>query len=133
MRLSDLIRDRKEAILEDFEKFARTHTSPGTTMDIAALRDHASDMLDAFALEIEQPQTGAEQQRKGKGDAAPKDDSQATAAEEHGIDRARRGFTLDGTFAEYRALRASVMQHWTGTGTSSAQSEFGVVPLPWTG
>jgi signal transduction histidine kinase len=123
MRLSDLIRDRKEPILADFEKFARTHTSPGTSMDIGALRDHASGMLDAFARELEQPQTPAEQERKAKGDAAPKDDGESTAAEEHGLDRARRGFSLDETFAEYRALRASVTQHWTEVGTGSARSE----------
>lgn len=122
MRLSDLIRDRKESILEDFEKFARTHTSPGVSMDIAALRDHASGMLDEFAREIEQPQTGAEQERKAKGDA-PEEGGEATAAEEHGVDRARRGFSLDETFAEYRALRASVMQHWTQAGIGSAESE----------
>jgi hypothetical protein len=80
MRLSDLIRDRKEAILEDFEKFARTHTAPGTSMDIAALRHHASSMLDTFAREMEQPQTGAEQERKSKGDAAQSDVGEATAA-----------------------------------------------------
>jgi signal transduction histidine kinase len=123
MRLSDLIRDRKEPILEDFEKFARTHTSPGVSMDIEALRDHASGMLDFFAREVEQPQTGAEQERKAKGDASPKDDGQASAAEEHGVDRARRGFSLDETFAEYRALRASVMQHWNQAGIGSARSE----------
>ena len=123
MRISDLIRNRKEAILEDFEKFARTHTSPGTAMDIEALRDHASGMLDAFARELEQPQTDAEQEQKAKGDAAPDSSGEATAAEEHGVDRARRGFSLDETFAEYRALRASVIQHWTAAGAGSGQSE----------
>jgi signal transduction histidine kinase len=122
MRLSDLIRDRKEPILEDFEKFARTHTSPGASMNIEALRDHASGLLDAFARDLERPQTGAEQERKGKGDAGEPDDDE-TAAEEHGVDRARRGFSLDETFAEYRALRASVMQHWTQAGIGSARSE----------
>ncbi len=122
MRLSDLIRDHKESILEDFEEFARTHTSPGVAMDITALRDHASGLLDEFAREIEQPQTGGEQERKAKGDA-PEEGGEATAAEEHGVDRARRGFSLDETFAEYRALRASVMQHWTRAGIGSARSE----------
>jgi len=123
MRLSALIRNRKESILEDFEKFARTHTVPGVSMDIAALRDHASGMLDDVARDVEQPQTGAEAERKSKGDAAPKDEEDSTAAEEHGVDRARRGFSLDETFAEYRALRASVMQHWSQAGIGSAQSE----------
>ena len=123
MRLSDLIRDRKEAILEDFEKFARTHTGPGTSMDIGALRDHASSMLDTFARELEQPQTDVEQERKSKGDAGAEDGDGSTAAEEHGVDRARRGFSLDETFAEYRALRASVMKHWTDAGTGSDRSD----------
>jgi signal transduction histidine kinase len=43
---------------------------------------------------------------------------------EHGVDRARRGFSLDETFAEYRALRASVMKHWTEAGAGSGESEF---------
>ena len=80
MRLPELIRDRKESILEDFEKFARTHTAPGVSMDLAALRDHASAMLDEFAREMEQPQTGAEQERKAWGDA-PEDGGEATAAD----------------------------------------------------
>lgn len=124
MRLSDLIRDRKEAILEDFEQFARTHTSPGTSMDIEALRDHASGMLDTFAREMEEPQTDAEQKRKSKGDAGAEDDDGSTAAEEHGVDRARRGFSLDETFAEYRALRASIMKYWTEAGTGSGEPKF---------
>lgn len=124
MRLSDLIRDRKEAILEDFEEFARTHTSPGTSMDIAALRDHASAMLDTFARDMEEPQTGAAQERKSKGDENADDDIGSSAAEEHGVDRARRGFSLDETFAEYRALRASVVKHWIEAGTGSDDSKF---------
>ncbi len=124
MRLSVLIRDHKEAILEDFAKFARTHTAPGTSMDIEGLRDHASGMLDTFAREMEEPQTGAEQERKSKGDEDTEDDEGSTAAEDHGVDRARRGFSLDETFAEYRALRASVMKHWTEAGTGSGESEF---------
>lgn len=124
MRLSDLIKDRKEAILEDFESFARTHTAPGTTMDIEGLRDHASEMLNTFAREMEEPQTGAEQERKSKGDAGAEDEDGASAAEAHGVDRARRGFSLDETFAEYRALRASVMKHWTEVGTDSGEAEF---------
>lgn len=124
MRLSDLIRDRKEAILEDFEEFARTHTSPGTSMDIAALRDHASAMLDTFVREMEEPQTGAAQERKSKGDESADGDNGSTAAEEHGVDRARRGFSLDETFAEYRALRASVVKHWIEAGTGSDESKF---------
>jgi hypothetical protein len=51
MCLSRFIREERERILEDFEEFARTHTSPGEAMDIRALRDHAAGMLSAIALD----------------------------------------------------------------------------------
>ena len=113
MRLAELLRERKEAILQEFEDFARTHTASGTSMDVEALRDHASGMLEAMALDLEQPQTDAEQARKGRGDALTTVDEPRSAAEEHGLGRAQRGFTMEETFAEYRALRASVMRYYT--------------------
>ena len=123
MRLSRLIHDQKESILQDFEEFARTHTSSGTAMDIAALRDHAAGILDAFARDLEQPQSEAERDRKSKGDAARTEPMEVTAAQEHGVARAHSGFTLDEAIAEYRALRASVMRHWTKAGTASPHVE----------
>ena len=114
MRLSRLIQTRKEDILQDFEDFARTHTTPGAHMDVAALRDHAAGILDAFARDLEQPQSEGDRRRKSQGDAAHSP-GMATAAEQHGADRAGSGFSLDEMFAEYRALRASVIQHWTET------------------
>ncbi len=112
MRLSELIRERKDVILQEFEDFARTHTLLGASMNVEALRDHASRMLDAMALDLDQPQTHAEQQRKGRGDAPRVAGAPRTAAEEHGVGRAQSGFSLEETFAEYRALRASVMRHY---------------------
>ncbi len=112
MRLSELLREQKQAILQEFEDFARTHSSPGTSMDVEALRDHAASMLDAMALDLVQPQSDAEQERKGKGDAPADENLPRSAAEEHGLGRAQSGFTMEETFAEYRALRASVMRHY---------------------
>lgn len=123
MRLSRLILDNKESILRDFEEFARTHTSPGASMDVAALRDHAEGILEAFAHDLEQPQSKAEQERKAKGDAPFSERGTSTAAQEHGLDRARSGFSLVEAFAEYRALRASVLRHWTATRTGTPESE----------
>lgn len=122
MRLSELILEQKESILRDFEEFARTHTSPGESMDVEALRDHAAGMLEAVAHDLEQPQTAAEQERKAKGEATLERET-ATAAEEHGAARAYSGFSLEEAFAEYRALRASVMRHWSAAGTASSRSE----------
>lgn len=116
MRLAQFIAENSEAILSDFEEFARTHTAAGDTMHIAALRDHAEAMLAAIALDISEHQSDEEQEIKSKGDAPPSEDSAPTAAERHGTDRAVSGFTLQEMFAEYRALRASVLRLWTDAG-----------------
>jgi signal transduction histidine kinase len=122
VRLSRLILERKEEILRDFEDFARTHTEPGASMDVVALRDHAAGMLEAFARDLESPQTSAEQERKSKG-GAPLRHIASTAAQEHGIARAQSGFSLVEAVAEYRALRASVLRHWTAAKSDAPQSE----------
>jgi len=122
MRLSKLIRERKEAILQDFEDFARTHTAAGASMEVRHLRDHAESMLDVFARVLDAPESDRER-GPGESSYSRRDDGDATAAEEHGTERARSGFSLDETFAEYRALRASVMRHWTEAGTGSVRSE----------
>ncbi|MCA1789498.1 MAG: sensor histidine kinase [Thioalkalivibrio sp.] len=122
MRLSQLIVEQKESILREFEEFARTHTSPGKSMDVEALRDYAAGMLESIAHDLEQPQTAAEQESKAKGEA-PRERGPATAAEEHGADRAYSGFSLEEAFGEYRALRASVMRHWDTVETTLPRSE----------
>ncbi len=123
MRLAELLRARKEDILQEFEDFARSHTAPGTTMNVEALRDHASSILAAMARDLDQPQTDAEQERKGKGDSPGPDGLAPTAAEEHGRGRAQRGFTMEETFAEYRALRASVMRYYVAVRSHSHEGD----------
>lgn len=113
MRLSEFIVANMEAILQEFEEFARTHTAAGETMDIRSLRDHAAAMLTTITLDMEQPQGEEAQEQKSKGNAPASSDANPTAAEQHGSDRAGSGFTLDEMFAEYRALRASVLRLWT--------------------
>jgi signal transduction histidine kinase len=112
--LAEFITLNQEAILGEFEEFARSHTGAGAAMDIRSLRDHAEAMLGAIALDMEQPQTGADQTRKSRGDAPPIFEAPETAAELHGADRAVSGFSLDEMVAEYRALRASVLRLWLG-------------------
>jgi signal transduction histidine kinase len=112
-RLARFIREDQERILAEFEEFARTHTSAGETMDIRALRDHAAGMLADIALDMEEHQSEADQERKSKGDAPGDEQAVDTAAERHGTDRADRGFSLQEMVSEYRALRASVLRLWT--------------------
>ena len=62
-RLSSFIRDNVEPILAEWETFARSLSTSGT-MDVAALRDHAKDMLLVIASDLERPQTERAQHEK---------------------------------------------------------------------
>jgi hypothetical protein len=110
MRLPQFILTHSEQILQEFEDFARTHTTAGEGMDITALRDHAASILTAIASDMQEPQSEGARARKSRGDAPDDEDGVPTAAEQHGTDRAGSGFTLEEMFSEYRALRASVLQ-----------------------
>lgn len=113
-RLSTFIRQNNEAILTEWETFARS-LPRGETMDIAALRDHAKAMLGVIAEDLDVPQTAQEQTDKAKGesDANAEATITSTAAQEHGAGRAESGFTVGQMVAEFRALRASVMRLWS--------------------
>jgi len=113
MRLTPFITGNTDAILEQFEEFARTHTAAGEAMDIAELRDHAKAMLETIVLDMSRAQSDEAQETKSKGDAPPDQSPEPTAAEQHGTDRAESAFTLPEMFAEYRALRAYVLRLWT--------------------
>jgi signal transduction histidine kinase len=113
MRLAEFILANREPILAEWETFARTCTPAAGTMDVDALRDHASAMLTVIADDLRTPQSGKEQTAKSKGLAAVRRSDPATAAEEHGAGRAGSGFTVEQMVAEYRALRASVVRLWT--------------------
>jgi signal transduction histidine kinase len=113
MRLSDFIVANREPIMAEWEAFARTCAPASSSMDIAALRDHASEMLTVIATDLKTPQNRHEQAEKSKGNAPNVDAKKKTAAEKHGADRAESGFTTDQMVSEYRALRASVIQLWT--------------------
>jgi signal transduction histidine kinase len=109
-RLSDFILDNLEPILQAWENFARTIEPPALTMDDAALRDHAIHMLKEIAADLANPQTAEQQVEKSKGNAPRK--NKDTAAETHAAARLLSGYTIEQLVSEYRALRASVLQHW---------------------
>ncbi len=115
MGLSEFITENLKEILQEFEDFARSQTAPGAGMDVAALRDDAAGILEAIALDLQQPQSRVDQERKGKGDAPSSSADPMTSAEKHGTERAAANFSLDATVAEYRALRASVLRLWRAT------------------
>jgi signal transduction histidine kinase len=121
MRLAEFLVTHREQILSEWVEFARTclptadgAPSPSDVMGLRALRDHASEMLDAIVVDLNTPQTTSEQADKaeGKSDAEADGSGPETAAQAHGAGRADSGFTMDQMVSEYRALRASVIRLW---------------------
>ena len=102
MRLSEFILSSMEAILAEWEAFART-ILPAKNLDKLALVDHAPEILKAIALDMEQDQ-------KSKDRPAQTDCD--TAAENHSTERLREGFNQVQVVSEYSALRASVIRLW---------------------
>ena len=114
MRQSEFMVTHREQILSEWVAFARSCLTTPETMDLAELRDHASEMLDTIAADLKTPQTKSEQVEKseGKSDAPPDSRDPDTAAQSHGAARAESGFTVEQMVSEYRALRASVTRLW---------------------
>ncbi len=124
MRLADFIEGNTEPIIAEWVTFAETCGPAGGTMDLAALRDHAVEMLQHIVVDLRTPQTDAEQAKKSKGQAQPSDEEADTAAEVHGAGRAESGFTVGEMVSEYRALRASVIRLWTNANHTLTGDDF---------
>src|SRR5688572_18398792 len=117
MRLSEFMLSHREEILSEWVTFARSCLPIADGMDLAMLRDHASEMLDTIAADLNTPQTKSAQSDKseGKSDAEPDSGAPDTAAQSHGAARAESGFTVEQMVSEYRALRATVTRLWIET------------------
>ncbi len=70
MKLSEFILHDMEAILVQWEAFARTMPI-ASSLDALALRDHAEQILIAICKDIDLDQTAEAQSRKSRGLAAP--------------------------------------------------------------
>ncbi|GAB6061265.1 sensor histidine kinase [Desulfonatronum parangueonense] len=112
-RLADYIRAEMELILQDWEVFAKT-IFHAQNMDQKGLRDHAKGMLLDIADDLDTSQSESEQSAKSKGYGAyGRGDGQISSADLHGAERHGSGFSVKDTISEFRALRASVVLHWT--------------------
>lgn len=109
LKLSRFITEQIEPILMEWDAFARTLGPAGSEMTELALRDHAKQILQTVAHDIDSQQTSSQQEKKSKG-MAP--DEPNSAASEHGKARQEDGFTMVQMVAEYRALRATVLRLW---------------------
>lgn len=108
--LGRFIVDNMEPILQAWEDFARTIEPPALTMDDVELRDHAKQMLHAFAADLATPQSDPERVAKSRGLGLRGPDD--TAAETHAEARLLSGYTVVQLVSEYRALRSSVLMLW---------------------
>ena len=127
MRLSEFMLSHRDQILSEWVAFARSCSTSPETMDLAELRDHASEMLDTIAADLITPQTKLEQADKseGKSDAEPGPGRPDTAAQSHGAARAESGFTVEQMVSEYRALRASVTRLWIDAAGELTRKDLG--------
>lgn len=101
-----------EAILEEWEAFAKTLYPATAGMSPSALRDHAQPILNAVVTDLSTEQTPDEQEEKSKGRAPTHWNAPETAAQTHAVLRAQSGMNMNQLAAEYRALRASVLRLW---------------------
>jgi signal transduction histidine kinase len=105
--------DELEAILSEWEQFARTILPVTQGMDNGRLRDHAREMLIGIAQDMQVPQSAAQRQAKSRGLRARERPEEDTVAEMHAQHRLGESFTLNELVSEYRAIRASVIRLWT--------------------
>ncbi|WGG51434.1 putative bifunctional diguanylate cyclase/phosphodiesterase [Rugamonas sp. DEMB1] len=114
MRLAEFITNNIDALLEEWQNYART-ISAAEKMDPAALRDHARQMLEWIAADLASPQTEEQQIGKSRGVAASAGAASGrpdTSGRQHGAGRFGSGFSIEDVVAELRALRASVLRLW---------------------
>lgn len=121
MRLHEFLTDQADQILQEWDRFAATVDHAGKELDKKAIRDHAAEILHAIALDLAQPQTVAEQDAKGKGEAVKS--VGPSAAETHADYRMLAGFAIDAMITEYRALRASVQKIWNASGSGGTTQD----------
>lgn len=111
MNLSNFIQTHMEAILAEWDAFARASEPDGGDMTDEALRDHARAMLRDVAREMDTAQSEQQRQRKSEGHEPPVS-TKESAASLHGRERHSNDFTLATLSAEFRALRATVLRLW---------------------
>ncbi len=126
MNLNVFISNNLDAIVDEWEVFAKTLLPVAGTMSSLALRDHCREILLAVVSDMRTRETESQRAAKSQGHA-PQDAEPDTAATEHGALRHLSGFDLVQLVAEFRALRASVLALW------SRRKSAGVAPEVFAG
>jgi signal transduction histidine kinase len=112
MRLADFIDQHLPVILSSWETFAASLVPAAADASVATLRDHGAQILQAIVQDLRTVQSSQEQTAKAREQTTRPPDAGHTAAQTHAVFRAACGFTMQQMIAEYRALRAGVLQRW---------------------
>lgn len=121
MRLDKFISANMEAILREWEDFARANQPADADLERIELRDHAKEMLENIVRDMATAQSESERTLKSQGNSPAS--SLDTAAEVHADERLGAGFSIRLLVAEYRALRASVLRLWFKSEASGEQDD----------
>lgn len=111
MKLSEFVTTNLEQILAEWETFAVTLFPASDRPTSLVLRDHAREILQELAKDIDTDQSPEQKKTKSKGESdntAPGPSAAAT----HGAQRQDNGFSIIQLTAEYRALRATIQRLW---------------------
>ena len=123
MELSAFIRSKEEAIIAEWEAFARTYLPSAAYMNRSALRDHILGLLRFIADDLDTCQTERERSEKAKGQGQKAGGADDSAAETHADLRYTGGFDTVEMISEFRALRASVIKLWRAEWAETETSE----------
>ena len=111
MQFSAFIYANLDAIVSDWEAFARTLLPAATSMSDVALRNHSREILIAIVRDMRTSQTEIERFAKSTPtDLAPA--ASETIAAAHGAMRLAAGFQIAQVVSEFRALRSNVLARW---------------------
>lgn len=109
MQLADFLDFARIKILEESVAYARTISVLKNESD-KVLRNHIPRILSAISSDLRQPQSRTASIVKSQGNGPQTIPRLETAAENHGLRRARSGLRIDQVIAEYRVLRSCILR-----------------------
>jgi signal transduction histidine kinase len=110
--LASFIRNNADCIVREWTDFARSQVPASEHMSALALEDHIRMLLEFVTADLETSQTQQERLQKSQGLVDHVLGAADSAAETHADLRIRDGFNLVQVIAEFRALRASIVELW---------------------
>ena len=119
MHISNFIRDHIQPILLEWDRVVGGLPA-AAPLSVAALRDHAEEILLTIAADLERARTASQEERTSP-DQGPAPSGNSSAGQ-HGSERVIEGFSVSDVMSEYRFLRASVARLWAREQAVASQS-----------